>query len=84
VDASVIHDVGGNNLLQELAAALEEGDGMICFGQAIVRLVEFWNWYHFGRMPGVCSVLNASIEQVNKVKGRGRESPLQQLVVHFA
>ena len=36
----------GNDLHQEFAAALEEGDGPVRFSQPIVDFPRFWDWDH--------------------------------------
>jgi hypothetical protein len=41
MEASIIHEVRGNNLLKQFPVALEEGDGMVGFGKAIVWLIGF-------------------------------------------
>ena len=56
----------GNNLLQELAAALKEGDRPVGLAYAVVGFVWFGNWDHLSISPGMMAHCGGRVEEGGK------------------
>ena len=76
VEAGIAHDPSGNDLLQEFATTLKEGDRPVGLCNAVVWLVWFGDRYDFSRVPWVGAIGDAAVEQVNKAVRGGGKSPL--------
>jgi hypothetical protein len=69
-----------NDLLKELTTALEEANGSIGLGEAVVGLLGLREDNHLGIVPGVMSKGEGCIEQIGETIWLAGEGPFEKLV----
>ncbi|KAI0283844.1 hypothetical protein BC826DRAFT_1109973 [Russula brevipes] len=62
----LIHDPSSDDLLKELATALEKGNGPVCLGGAVVRAGRLGQDDHLDILPWVGAMGQAEVEEVDK------------------
>ena len=80
VQARIVQNTGGDDLLQEFAAALKEGDRPVCRSNSVIRFIWLRDGNHLSSVPRVGAVGDASVEQVNEAGGASLKGPFKQLV----
>jgi hypothetical protein len=78
----VSHQMFGHNFLQELAAGLEESDGVVGLGFCVVRLVGFGNDDDSSVMLRVDPNGEASGKEGGEASRRGSKGPFKELVAN--
>ena len=70
----------GDDLLQELAKALEEGNHSICLCHCIVWLIGFWDDDDFHCGPGMMTQFDGFAQNGCEVGRMGLKAPFEELV----
>ena len=76
----VKQDLLCDDLLKELATALQEGDWPVCLGNAVVWFARFQDRDDNRTSPGVVAPEDSGVEQRGQAGGRGRMTPLEEFI----